>query len=661
MTSRLRRSKDLNLKHPRGQRPGANLAEVCVESEKEMNNSFQASRLLAFWIILNIAGSADGQTTSLPRGESDQLAGLSVLIIHATFGEEKVPADEYEFVEPEIPLPEKPWHKHFIDENKRTPEGHPNAGAAWSHFFLRRAFNNTLQKASPQKPWEEWEGFLSLAVWGYLSPDSKHRGDKRLIEMCQVWIDRLLKKSEAQDSFKLGFWGFHDYTIPLLEIEARDSLKEKIGNVRAKKFRSLVVKNIQQSSTPAAYNDLLRRADKYVNIAVHPMAVYVHGWLLTGEQRYLRMAHRIVQLLGRDQLPNGMFPYRYQIYGERHSEYEMMYYHAINIRGLYFYWWATGSKLAERIMHKSIPYYPLNLEPPYHFNGGPDIWWKDQWRTFWPHHIAMVAAVTGDGENARIASSMARNNVSHDRFDLAIGAHAYQLMGLKNIEEKPQRTNFIIEDPDIRGVRLRFGPWSSTFTAGSFTYTRTSALKVSDNGKGFTALHLARPYVRIAPLEKPWKTEPDFGTLPAAGASFAVTRSGRETAIVTHYSPALTSHTWRPKQPIAPWKMTELWLMTDNGMVGLITSTATGEQEARELCHQFRFISSKPVKKAERNWLFGELRFAVWDTDFAFTIEERMRRSAQGQNDRRDWQIALSDVDRTPEDFAQKPPARTWR
>ncbi|MDP6507139.1 MAG: hypothetical protein QF886_26160, partial [Planctomycetota bacterium] len=143
--------------------------------------------------------------------------------------------------------------------------------------------------------------------------------------------------------------------------------------------------------------------------------------------------------------------------------------------------------------------------------------------------------------------------------------------------------------------------------------------------------------------------------LPASGTTFSMVKSGREAAVFTSYSPALTGHTWRPKQPIAPWKMTELWLFTDRGMIGLITSTAAGEQQARELCHQFRFISKRPVEERDRLWRCGEILFAVWDTSFSFTIEEKMRRFAQGINDRRDWQFALSDTDRSPENDAQNP------
>jgi len=591
---------------------------------------------------------------------------LAVLTGGACLGQ--VPPVTYDFVTPAEPLPDKPWHMTFIDETARTPEGHPNAGAAWCDFFLHNAVNNTLEKTAAQSKWETCGPFLSWAVWGVLSPDSKFHGDERLLQMSQTWLDTLFrtlttkpedpKQADTWQPERLDTWSFADYTLPLLEIEARPELKAKLGADRVAHLRRIVLANIATSTTPEAFNKLMGDCETYINPITHPMAVYIHGWLLTGERKYLQMAYRIIHTLGRDQLPNGMFPYRYKVYGEGHSEYEMMYYHAMNLRGLYLYWWATGSEEAAGIFRKAVPYYPLNLEWPGLFNGGADIWWKDQWRTFWPLHIAMVAAVGGDGEDAALAGEMARRNTSMDRMDLFLGAHAYQQMALKPVAEQPLRDGYTRLDPDIRGARLRYGRWASTYTAGSFTYTRASAMRVADDLSSFSALHLARPYVRVAPLEQPWRTEPDYGTLGRYGAKFTHKQVGDAIALGAAYSPALTAATWQDVQPEAPWRMVELWLMTPEGMVGLIDSTATATCEARELCHQFRFIipqDADGARQPDGTWRCGDLRCRIWATDLPFTIAERMRRYSLGQTDRRDWQLSLSDVARSPEHVAQQP------
>jgi hypothetical protein len=234
-------------------------------------------------------------------------------------------------------------------------------------------------------------------------------------------------------------------------------------------------------------------------------------------------------------------------------------------------------------------------------------------------------------------------------------------MGLKGIVAKPQRNDYLIPDPDIRGLRLRYGRWSSTFTAGSFTYTRASAMKVGEDMKGYSALHMARPVVRVAPLEKASRCEADYTTLGREGTTFTYAQSARCAVVATSYAPVLTSDTWQKEQPVASWRMNELWLMTDLGMVGLLDSTATADSQARELCHQFRFIipnHADAVQATDNPSLYacGGLRFRVWSTDFGFAIRERVRLYAYGQHDRDNWQLALSDRDRSPENVAQDPP-----
>ncbi len=557
-----------------------------------------------------------------------------------------------------------PWHRSFI-ENTPTPDDAPNAGAAYLNDFLRAALADNLEKTAARTPWQSYPKFFNWATWAYLSPDSASQGDERLPTMMTTWLEGFLEKlatrpedpkqaekwvpNQINDS-----WSFHDYSLPLLAIDDHPSLKTAIGDELCERYRAIVIASIEAMTQPERYNDLAEKAETYVNIATHPMAVFIHGWLLTGEAKYLRMAQTLVAILHRDQMPNGMFPYRYRIHGDSHLEYETMYYHAINVRALYLYWWATGSRMALECLERSTPWYPLNLEPPYYFNDGADIWWKDQWRTFWPQHVAMKAAATGDGENATIARRMADDRVTHDRFDLVLGAHAYRRMA--SVPPVPVRDNYVIRDPDIRGLRLRFAPWSSTFTTGSFTYTRASAMLVRTETKGFDALHLARPIIRVAPLEVAQRVEADYTTLGAGGAEHHAVLLDDVAAAGTIYAQALTPDTWAEVQPTAPWRMAELWFMTPHGLIGLIDSMALQDQTAYEFSHQYRFIlASGDLVKADgvNAWEAGALRLRIWATDFAQTIQERARRFALNANDRRDHQLSLTDQPRLPEQEAQ--------
>ncbi len=578
-------------------------------------------------------------------------------------GDEPVSTYKFKDVKEEI---RQPWHKTYLPD-AATPAGQPNAGADYINNFLGKAFAGKLEKSAVRKPWQTYSKFFNWAVWGYLSPDSKYRNDKRLIEMSRTWLEGLLKrlttkpenpkKAKNWTPGKIGdFWGFADYTIPLLAVEAHPKLKVAIGDELCAKYRQIVIASIEAHTTPAKFNRLIAKAENYVNMATHPMAVYVHGWLLTGEEKYLRMAQSIVAILHRDQMPNGMFPYRMRLGDKRHLEFETMYYRAIEIRALYLYWWATKSPMAEECLERSKPWYPLNLEPPYHFNAGPDIWWKDQWRTFWSMHVAMTAAATQDGENATIARAMAKDGKSRDRFDLVLGALAFNQMA--KIEAKPVRDNYVVHDPDIRGLRLRAAPWSSTFTVGSFTYTRVSAMRVHDSGKNYDALHMARPFLRVDPLYQLRRYDFNYSMLGPAGGDFTHVIQDDVGAVCTVYKPALTPKTWRPVIPQAPLQVTELWLMTPQGLIGLIDSLALEDKQAYEFNHQFRFIVNGKkweADEAQKTWHAGTLDLRIWHTDFPHHVVERVRRYALAPQSRNDYQLSLLDQPRVPEEIAQAP------
>lgn len=571
---------------------------------------------------------------------------------------------DYKFLEVNEQIT-KPWHRHYLPTAK-TADLNTNAGAKYLNKFLNEAFKDKLQKTAAKTPWQTYNKFLNWAVWGYLAEDSQFKSDPRLIDMMQVWLDtffqRIATKPQNEKKAKSWIanritdtWSFHDYTLPLLAIESDNQLQQQIGKDRIKRYQQIVIDSIADLTDAKTFNNLVERAENYINMATHPMAVYIHGWLLTGESKYLKMAQSIVTILHRDQMPNGMFPYRLKLHGPKHLEYETMYYRAIEMRALFVYWWATNSKMALECMQRSVPWYPLNLEPPYHFNDGADIWWKDQWRTFWPMHIAMVAAVTQDAENATIALNMARDNKSFDRFDLVLGDLAYQQMS--NVKPIAVRDQYIIADPDIRGLRLRQSPWSCTFTTGSFTYTRASAMLVSNDGKNYDALHMARPCVRVTPLTKRSRIDPDYTMLGPEGTDASWIIQDQFAVVGTTYRPARTLRTWRPTIPTAPWRMSEIWLMTKQGMVGLIDSVATKSQDIYELNHQFRFITHNKQCQADPQqadtWIAGDLKLKICETNFNHRVLERARRYALNPKDRSDFQLSLTNQIRLPEQVAQ--------
>jgi hypothetical protein len=543
----------------------------------------------------------------------------------------------------------------------RAKPGTVNPCAFLLNHLLNKALQDKLHTSCAGRViWQKQKMFFHWAMWGYFAGDSNYRGDKRLLKMSAKWLDQLFvilstppkdKKVKNWKANDLVGWNFHIYALPLIEAEHDPEAVAIIGKDRLKKLKTILIENLK-SYNRKKIDKKLADNHNYINILMHMVPMFLTDLQLTGNKDADYFCSKSVEMLEKQQLPNGSYPYRFNFYGKRHSEPDSMYYHAVINRALYMYWWYTGNKTAFRVLKKSIPYYPLILEPPYHFSSGADIWWKDQWRTFWPQHVAMVAATTSNGENAGIALQMGENKKSIDWFDLVIGAHAYRLMAEKKVKPIAQRNNYIIKDPDIRGVRSRWNNWSNIFTAASFTFTRVSAMLT--NGKNFDAMHLARPVFRTVqhPSKTPRFYRGRYANIDRFGTSFSVALKTDIAAIGTSYSQGLDWQVWGKTQKNSPWSTDELWLFLPTGACGIIKSTAKKDCKGFEILHQFRFIC-KNWHKVAGGWLAGNISFKVWSSSFKHTISERARRYAFNTSKRQDYQISLSDSNRSPEEVLQ--------
>lgn len=550
-------------------------------------------------------------------------------------------------------------NKSIIFKTKAA-EGTLNPCANTLNGHLGRALNGKSKYFIGNTTWNEHPLFFYWAVWGYFSGDSKYKGDKRLLEMSGKWLDDFFVRINTRPSGKaaekwvpndIGRWTFHYCAVPVIELEQDDEAVNIVGKERIARLKS-IIQNILKTYTRDGNEKVLKEYSNYTNMMLHLFPLYLSDWLMNGRASSLEFCEEAVAILQAQQLPNGSYPYRYKIYGDKHCESDTMYYHAVTNRGLYLLWWYSGSKSAENVLKKSVPYYPLVIEPPYWFSSGADIWWKDQWRTFWPQHMAMAAAVANDGENAAIALDPKAVPAASDYFDLVEGAHAYRLMAEKNVKPVPRRDGYIIRDPDIRGLRSRWGSWSNIFTAGSYSFTRMSAMLVNKDSRD--ALHLARPVFRTRQYaaSMPQIETGIYSTLGREGTFFSSALSSGAAAAGCSYSQYLDQETWRDDQPASPWKTDELWLFTKDALCGLIKSTAVSDFKGFEFENQFRFICQN-MKKEGDYYAPGNLRFRIWETNFKYVIEERARRFIYDTSKRQDFQVACSDSDRSPEEQIQ--------
>ena len=561
---------------------------------------------------------------------------------------------------------EKVIRRSFIYENKTDGELNPCARSI--NYFLTKSQKNLLKKTICRESWLTYRYFPAWAIWGYVCSDSQFKGDKKLLVMLHQWLVNFKKRVINGPTLQLKKGAISMQKLPfspselgmvLTELKLRPVIRNKVGDKLVDDVERFVTVFYQN-----AYNDsdLKKNSDnvlKYPNMATHDMANIMYGYLLTGDKSYLAMAKYIIIGLDKIQKPNGMFPYRFKIYGENHCEFENMYYRAKDVQAVFIYWWMTGDSIAEKILKRSIPFSPLNMEPPYFNNSGPSVWWKVSVRTFWPGQIAMIAAAAKDGENASIAKSMAKDGISHDRFDLIFGSLAYNLMETQKIKSKPLRNKYIVKDPDIRGMRLRYDNWSSTFSGLSFTATRYSAILTGEQEKRkyFDELLMARPYLRVKNIASKEHYESDYCSIGPDGVKPEIVLEDKYAVAACTYKLMKNTSTWSKQKVYAPCKNTEIWLMTESGAVGLMTAQFEDDFEALEYMHQFRFFLHKGAKmeSAGKNiWQVGDFLLKVWIADLPYTITEKSRINPFNKNDYKGFQLALSSTDRSPENVIEK-------
>ena len=556
--------------------------------------------------------------------------------------------------------------------DRKTPAAALNSCAGSINYFLSMAHKGQLKKTACRKDWLDYPLFPSWAIWGYVCPDSKFKGDEKTLDMLRRWLENFREKIINDPKMhKLNLKGpvlafkripFRPSIVAMTvnEIKLRPEIEQKIGKklvAEVDKFITEIYKQVWQQDGVSKDK---QKIINYANMATHDVTNMVYGYIFTGNKGFMDSAVKTMHALDYIQKPNGMFPYRYQCDGVKdHCEYESMYYRCKDVQSVFVFWWFTKDSLARKMLVKSANYNPLNMEPPYFINAGCEVWWKVSWRTFWPGQIAMVAAVARDGETATIARKMARDNVSKDRFDLVLGSLAYHLMA--DVKSKPVRNNYVVKDPDIRGIRLRYGNWSSTFTGLSYIPTRYSAIIT---GKGqrrpwFDALIMVRPYIRVRKMAIKERYETDYCSLGPAGLRPELVVGPNYGAAAGSYRLMTQSTTWRKDKKYAPCENTEIWLMTDRGSVGLIQSEFTADFKALEYMQAFKFKLHKGAKLSmidKNNYRAGSFELKIWLSDLPVRVVERARLSALNPNDYTCFQLVLSQSNRSPENEAEKNP-----
>jgi len=565
--------------------------------------------------------------------------------------------------------PARPAHRTwFVDEP--LPEGADTQFRDQMNKWVKHFIDHADDVKEDRFCKELWQFFGMYAVWGLSSPDSEWRDNETLAALLNQWLDEKYpkppddpekRKTWLPEEAVAGDWTDWYVYAPWIEITARPKLREIVGPEREEKW----IKVLLDRSRLAAgkkWPSREKHAFGIVNFTAHTFAPYTAGWVLAVERDkeladdLFRKAAYLVHMLGWHMHPNGSIRYIHRL-GNYDPEFqgeelvaESMYYHNINLRSLYAFWWFTGDEAALALLKKQAPYYKLRVMPwgatEYH----SAIWWKDLWRTFWPSGAALSAAATEDGELVRVALDMAEGKHGWDRKYRDWGEHGYKQIALKGLKPEPRRDNYLIEDPDIGGLRGRFGEFAFTFS--SVSHGRTLAGILTPGG----GLVAAGPMVRLDPLK--FNPKWDFNNLDVAGRRkprALVTLEGRCAAAAATFAPHPQKTTWRDHRP-GPWKFQQLWLYLPDRLVGLTLATPTEETEGRSVEHFYRFFGDSLAQGEDADMFdTADLRVRVVKTNLPHHLIEPARGYCMVLRER-NRQLVLSDVERIPAPEAREKP-----
>ena len=220
-------------------------------------------------------------------------------------------------------------------------------------------------------------------------------------------------------------------------------------------------------------------------------------------------------------------------------------------------------------------------------------------------------------------------------------------MALRGVETKPRADRLLVADPDIGGLRMRYGQLSSVFTSNSFGYTLAGTMTPESGLAG------AYPLVRLDHLA----TNPEYAFTNLHIASWrkpeAMIDIRKDAAVAAGtYKPHNQRTTWQSTHDTGPWRVHQAWLYLPDRIIGLMTLRATDTTEARSAEHIYRLMSKDVTPAGNGVYDAGDIRLTIVDTNLAHQLTEPGRKFSMSTQE--PWrQIVLADRQRST-----KPEAR---
>jgi hypothetical protein len=357
------------------------------------------------------------------------------------------------------------------------------------------------------------------------------------------------------------------------------------------------------------------KSPAYPNMDVHHILIMEFAHRLWGDPQYARERDAFVKILDAAVYPMGAFTYI-------NTQNECFVYHHLDVVYSARFWQLTGNPTTLAMLRRTTVFYPYNVEPA----GMPEYYTDPCWKHYWggggPVGPDVIAALTGDPLNKRVADVCGQIwGYGHGHLS-AIAAELW-----KPLPSQPLPDGYVIHDTNIDGPRGRYGPWSfagngrnygmgyqgkDTFVGGMITGPLLRGLPLD------SALQVATAEVRLSPAGNHWVG----GRSCSALERLSTTLGPDFGSLAVRYT--VSKPNWHHKSDeIIPWDGTQAWYLSRTRLVGLVALEATADETRTAVHGRIRLGMSRTLEAdGPQGWKYGRLRVKIHAHNYARIVSE---------------------------------------
>jgi len=321
-------------------------------------------------------------------------------------------------------------------------------------------------------------------------------------------------------------------------------------------------------------------------------------------------------------------------------ETEIPCYHDLNVLWIARYYELTQDARAKSLLERTAPYYPSacsNEGRPEYYT---DCWWKHYWADGAACGPEIVAGLTGDGRNKWLADRLLERLGPGADYKAIYAGMFYRA----DVKPEPLADDYVRLDRNIGGPRGRYGNWYFAGTVGGGardTFVGAMICRPDRPEPLDSALLAANIEVGLGGGGARDRTHlyisgPDDVTSVAIGKDMA--------ALGARYSPRkpYINSVPNPDVPRTPWQATQVWLLSREGLVGLVELEATEEQTVPYLGGEIRLGPEQRAKATDdpRAFVCGDLGVRLLESDFS-TVTVQPARPGYAQSSTRHSAVVL--------------------